>query len=186
MNQFFDIKIFITFCLKFILFFIFFYYGTFAIIGLTAKNGYYVEFIDHYLNYISILKISLLKGAGLIARIFGYDTILDSGDVIRVSNARGVRVALSCLGIGVMSFWAAFILSNKLTKKLKSIWLIGGLLLLWFINVWRIGLFLVSVNKGWSMPLGIDHHTWFNLAAYSAIFIMIYFFEKHNKKIETQ
>ncbi len=123
-----------------------------------------------------------MKGASLVAQMFGFETIQESEDLIRVIGARGVRVAISCLGIGVMSFWAAFTLSNKIHVKKKIFWLLGGLIFLWVINVCRIGLFLVSINKGWSMPFGLDHHTWFNIAAYMAIFIMIYFFEKSNNK----
>lgn len=184
MNRSFDKKIFSLFFVKFILLFCVFYYGTLMVIGLSSETGYYVGFIHHYFDYVSILKLSLLKGAGFVANLFGFDTVTESGDLIRVVHARGVRVALSCLGIGVMSFWAAFILSNKLPIKQKTIWIFGGLLLLWVINTCRIGLFLVSINKGWQMPLGLDHHTWFNIVAYAAIFIMIYFFEKiNNNKI---
>jgi hypothetical protein len=53
-------------------------------------------------------------------------------------------------------------------------------LLLYTINQLRIGLFLVAINKGWKMPLGWDHHTWFNIVAYTAIALMIWAFEKRN------
>ncbi len=161
-----------------------FYYGTFAIIGLSSSSGYYIEFIHRYCDYTIILKNSLLKGAGIIAGIFGYETVYESGDLIRVVGQRGVKVAISCLGIGVMSFWAAFIISSNLLKKMKVLWLSAGLIILWIINICRIGIFLVSINKGWSLPFGLDHHTWFNILAYSAIFCMIYLFEKLNSKIE--
>jgi hypothetical protein len=37
---------------------------------------------------------------------------------------------------------------------------------------------LVAINRQWAMPLGIDHHTWFNIFAYGAIFGLMFFFEK--------
>ena len=91
-------------------------------------------------------------------------------------------IARDCVGIGVMSFWAAFVLATVMTSlKQKITWLFSGLLLLWVINVLRIGLFLVARNRAWDMPLSLDHHTWFTIFAYGAIFGMIYVFEKSRK-----
>ncbi|HCF63679.1 MAG TPA: hypothetical protein DEU93_05525 [Chitinophagaceae bacterium] len=64
----------------------------------------------------------------------------------------------------------------------KGMWLIIGWGVLWIINVVRIGLLLIAYNKGWGMPLGIDHHTWFNIFAYGAIFFMMYLFERKGKQ----
>jgi hypothetical protein len=33
-------------------------------------------------------------------------------------------------------------------------------------------------DKGWPMPLGIDHHTWFNIFAYGLIFLMIWMYDR--------
>jgi len=41
-----------------------------------------------------------------------------------------------------------------------------------------VSLLLVAINRKWAMPLGWDHHTWFNIVAYIAIFTMMYFFDK--------
>jgi exosortase/archaeosortase family protein len=69
-------------------------------------------------------------------------------------------------------------LAYQQSWKRKLIWIILGLLLLYTINQLRIGLFLVAINKGWKMPLGWDHHTWFNIVAYGAILIMLFFLGK--------
>jgi exosortase/archaeosortase family protein len=93
----------------------------------------------------------------------------------------GIHLVYSCIGYGVMSFWAAFIFANKGTwiKKLK--WIIGGCLVIWCINVVRISLLLLAINKNWPMPFHLDHHTLFTVAAYIAIFILIYFFDRSDK-----
>ena len=67
-----------------------------------------------------------------------------------------------------------------LINKIK--WLFAGMLLLWIINVLRISAVLLSINNKWIFPLGLDHHTWFNIIAYLVIFMMIYFFEKNLKQ----
>lgn len=169
------------FTAKFMLLFCFFYFGTKLVIGMSAPGGIYVGFVHDYFDYVSMLKFSLMKGASVVARFFSYETVYEPNFLVRVINARGVIIAYDCVGYGVMSFWAAFVLSNSCPVLKKLGWLILGLLLLWFINVIRIGLFLVAINKSWNMPLGIDHHTWFNIVAYFFIFLMIYFFEKSFK-----
>lgn len=88
----------------------------------------------------------------------------------------------SCIGYGVMSFWAAFILANRGNWRKKTIWITGGLLCLWAINVLRVGLLLLAAKKNWSFPLGWDHHTWFNVVAYALIFGMIYFYDRSFQK----
>jgi exosortase/archaeosortase family protein len=78
----------------------------------------------------------------------------------------------------VYSFWIAFVAANKGRVLKKTLWIVFGLLGLWLINVIRITLFLTAINKGWPMPLGIDHHTWFNIFAYLLIFLMIWFYDR--------
>ena len=41
---------------------------------------------------------------------------------------------------------------------------------------------LVAVNGHWQSPFNLDNHTWFNIAAYTAIFIMIWFFDRSQNK----
>ena len=85
---------------------------------------------------------------------------------------------MGCVGYGVYSFWIAFVAANSGTLGKKIGWIILGVFILWFINVIRITLFLVAINKGWPMPLGINHHTWFNIVAYAMIFILIWLYDR--------
>ena len=175
-------KHFLIFVFKFIFLYLFFYYGTLLIIGLSSPGGFYNQLFHDYFNFVSWLKISLIKGATVIANIFGYTTKEEPGFLLHVVNGRGVIIAYDCVGYGVMSFWAAFIIASSLSFKKKLVWLFGGLLLLWLINVCRIGLFLVALNKGWDMPLGLDHHAWFNIFAYTAILFLMFLFDKSLRK----
>jgi len=178
-------KSFYKYLFKFLLLFAVFYYGTKIMSGLATPGGYYSPFINSYLDYVSWLRSSLVHGGSFIATLFGYSTEILSEFVLKVVDGKGVFVSYGCAGYGVMSFWAAFVLANKLPIKKKASWLLGGLILLWGINVTRIGLFLVAINKGWPMPLGLNHHTWFNIFAYLAIFTMMYFFDKQLKHLDS-
>ena len=175
----------ISFIIKFLLIFLLLYLGTKLIIGLTYKEGLYVKFIDEYFNYVSWIKKSLMYGAQMVAKLLGYTAIKEENYTIRILKGRGVIISQGCVGYGVMSFWIAFVMSNQTNIRKKIIWSLMGLTIIWLINTIRIGLFLVAINKGWSMPLGIDHHSWFNIFAYIGIFILIYFFEKSIQKNES-
>ena len=167
------------FVIRFLLILAFCYLGSLAVIGLSAPGGYYSPFIDHYLDFISWIRMSLLFGTKAVLKVAGIDTYYMGEYILRKVNGRGIKLVYGCIGYGVMSFWIAFVAAST-TKKIKKIsWMIGGLLLIWLINIARIALLLVATNDNWKMPLGWDHHTWFNITAYIAIFIMMYFFDKN-------
>ena len=58
----------------------------------------------------------------------------------------------------------------------------AGLLGIWLLNITRVSLLLVATNKGWPMPLDIDHHTWFNIFAYLFIFTFMYLFNRQERR----
>ena len=175
-------KKFLGFLLKFLLMFCIFYYGTTAMIGITAPGGYYLAFADRYLDYVSGLRWLLLHASVIVLNTTGFSIYLKDVYTIKMQNGLGVHVGYDCIGYGVMAFWIAFIFANQLHWKLKLKWIFGGLLLIFFINVIRICLMLVAVNQRWKSPLNMDNHTWFNIAAYLAIFTMMWFFDRSQKK----
>ncbi len=157
------------------------YYGTLAVIGLAVPGGRYVPFIDKYLDYISWIRSSLLYGSKLLLSAFGVETYKASEYNLRMVNGRGIKIVYSCVGYGLMSFWIAFVVASAGSFAKKAAWIVGGLLFLWLLNISRLSLLLVATNKGWPMPLGWDHHTWFNIFAYLFIFIFMYLFSRQNK-----
>lgn len=89
----------------------------------------------------------------------------------------------SCLGIGIFSFWGAFIIANEGTALNKLKWVLIGTLTIWLINVGRIVLLLLAHNNKWVSPININHHTMFNIVAYGAIFLLMYAFDRSQKKL---
>ncbi|MEO6490242.1 MAG: hypothetical protein ABIO04_09905 [Ferruginibacter sp.] len=174
-------KQFLNFVGKLLLIFAFCYLSSVAVIGLSTPGNYYSAFIDHYLNFISWIRMSLLFGTKTLLAIFGIDTYYASEFILRKVGGRGITLIYGCIGYGVLSFWIAFVLASAKKIKNKLSWLIGGLLLIWVINISRIALLLVATNNNWKMPLGWDHHTWFNIVAYVAIFAMIYYFDRNDR-----
>ncbi len=176
-------KTFVKFVLKFLALFGIFYYGTLLVIGLAAQGGMYSAFVDKHLDYVSGITRTLVGGTRGLLQIAGIETYTLPNFIIRITGGTGVRIAFDCVGYGVMSFWLAFVLASKGRAVRKLIWVLIGWIILWFININRIALLLLAYNRDWKMPLGIDHHTWFNIVAYGAIFLMMYIFEKDNRKI---
>lgn len=168
----------IVYLLKFGGTFVFLYFGTLGIIGLSTPENNHSPFVADYLNYVDLLRLFLLKGAKLALSLFGYTSNLEGSYVLRLSEGTGIRMVYSCIGYGVMSFWTAFVIANKGKFGKKSVWIIGGLLVLSFINILRICILLVAGAKKAALPFGWDHHTFFNIAAYAAIFSMIYFYDR--------
>ena len=138
-----------------------------------------------YLNYVAALRWLLLHGAKLFLELLGYSIYLKDVYTIRIQSGLGVHVGYDCIGYGVMFFWLAFIVANKgsFAKKIK--WVGIGLLIIWLVNVWRIALMVIAVNDHWPSLLNLDNHGWFNIAAYTVIFCMIYLFDRSQNKEAT-
>ena len=155
------------------------YYGTLAIEGLAAPGHYYSPFINRYLDYPAALRSSLLWGTQQFAALCGRNAFLSGTYLVRIEGGAGVQLVYSCLGIGVMSCWVSFVLANKgyLGKKLK--WILGGLMIIWIINVIRMGILLVQNNTGSKLILGIDNHLFFNIAAYSGVLFLMFLYGRN-------
>jgi exosortase/archaeosortase family protein len=173
----------INYILKFIICFCILYYGSLAVIGLSSPGGYYSSFVHDYLDYIAGLRFAILYCSKLLLTIFGYNVFIDGTYVVRLHGGYGVHLVYSCIGYGIMSFWVAFIFANQVRWQKKISWMIGGIALIFLINVARISLLLVAVNKKWQNSFDLDNHTLFNIAAYIAIFTMIYLFDRSEKRI---
>lgn len=168
----------LVYAVKFILFFCILYFGTIAVIGLASNEGeYYSRLIDHFFNYPGWSKDSLLHGTNAFVSIFGYDTFIVLPSKIAIHHSgSAINIGYDYLGYGVLSFWIAFVFANKGTFLIKILWMLGGMILIWCINILRMSLLLMAVNNNWRIPL-FDQHTWFIIAAYILIFVLIYFYE---------
>jgi exosortase/archaeosortase family protein len=147
-------------------------------IGITTPGGYYVAFADNYLDYISGFRSLLLHSSKLLLQAIGYDVYLKDGYTIKMVNGRGVQLVYSCLGYGVISFWIAFVFANKTSLRKMLQWMMGGVVVICLLNVVRISLMLISVNKHWPSLFNLDNHTWFNIVLYGVLFFMIYLFDQ--------
>ncbi len=173
----------VVFIVKLTFLFSVFYFGTDFWIGITAKGNYYSSFCDEYLNYVRWIRISILKAAGVICSVFGYHTRIENTISLRIINGIKINMVYSCIGIGVLSSWASFVIAYPSKLKRKIYWLFGGLLLIWMVNVIRIAALLILFNKTRDINTFPNHHTAFNIIAYIIVLLLIYFYTKDKKQL---
>lgn len=143
---------------------------------------YYNAFIAEHFNYIQGLKTALLKPAVWIIKLCGFYAIHNEMDIM-VVNGPYLRVNYSCLGLGVMSFLAAFVLSFPASWKSTFKMLAIGLVSIYILNILRIAGLGVLFGFFQSQRNYFEyHHEIFNVAVYIIIFIMLYIWIRKNTK----
>jgi exosortase/archaeosortase family protein len=174
----------LSYLVRFLLLFLVIYYANYCYIGITTPGHYYSSFLDHQLNYFNWMKVCILHLSGAVGWIAGIHTEVVGYDVLKIVNGAKVDMGWGCIGIGVMSFWIAFIFAQQQQLKKKIWWTIGGLVAISLINSVRILLVLVGNEKKWEFFQKVDNHTFFNIAAYILVFILIYLYDRHSKTEE--
>ena len=172
-------KSFIKYSVIFISTFLLLYGGTYAFIGITAPGGgYYNKWLSENLNYVNWLRYTILYGASFLTHLVGFETIVPDGYTIRIPHLASVRIVYACLGYGVLSFWVAFIVANKVPIKMKLIWGLLGITLIIVSNMIRISVLLIASAKKWPTLFKVDHHTVYSICNYLLIILLVYLFSK--------
>jgi exosortase/archaeosortase family protein len=83
-----------------------------------------------------------------------------------------IDLIYTCLGLGVMSFFAAFVIAYPKKLKPKLIFLIAGLFGIQVLNIIRLMLLALYWNK--SRNRIIDHHIIFDVIIYIVIIFALY------------
>ena len=92
-----------------------------------------------------------------------------------------LQINYDCLGLGVMSFLAAFVIAFPAKLKPKFNLLIVGLLMINILNILRIAALGVLLGFFESQRSNFTyHHEIFNIIVYICIFILLYFWIKKN------
>lgn len=164
-----------------LLFFIFYSFNMLAI-GLSSPGGLYIPWLQKHADYIELWRrLTIEATAGLLYLMHFEPNTNKFG--LSIYGLSGFKLVYSCLGYGIMSFYAAFILAFPKPTKAKLFMLSGGLLTIQFLNIVRLT--LISIYwKPMYKHAWIDHHTWFNLTIYLLVLFMLYLWVGRNHKIE--
>jgi exosortase/archaeosortase family protein len=171
----------IKFAVWFIGLFLVFYYFNIMFFGLTTPGGNYSPFLTEHLNYIAALRWVLLKCSTFALSCLGFSAITNNYELL-VAGRGSIILVYSCLGLGVISFFSAFVLSYPKPRKAKIIFLVSGIFAIEFLNVIRFVVLALFWNKR-SGAL-IDHHTIFNIFIYIVISVALYFWVKNDVAVK--
>lgn len=177
----FDVSYSFKFLLRLAGLYLLFRLTNFLWIGLIAPGGIYSAFIDQYLNYVTFIKVSVLKTAGLMANVFGVSSHLIGNSTIKIEGASKLNMAWACCGLEIMSFWAAFTLADTTPWRTKLYWCLGGLFSIWLINCMRVTLLMIAMKNKWQNINSLSHHDTFNVAAYALVIFLMFIYYKKNK-----
>ena len=167
----------LKFLLLFLALFLFFYYFNIFFFGITSRGNHYNAFLDAHLNYIRLLRHLLLCVTRHIINLFGFTAITDDYQLL-VAGHGTLDLVYSCLGLGVMSFFTAFVIAYPKTIKAKLFFLVSGLVVIQLLNVLRFVVLALLWDKKSGMI--VDHHTIFNAIIYILIAVSLYFWVKQD------
>jgi exosortase/archaeosortase family protein len=166
----------LRFVFLFIVLFVLFYYFNILFFSMTEPySRHYVPWLANHFNYISALRTGLLKSSEHILTWLGYTSLSNEYDLMLVGHGV-LKLVYSCLGLGVISFFAAFVIAYPRKWKSKIIFLISGIIGIQLLNIARFVLLALFWNK--QHVRIIDHHTIFNIFIYLAIALTLYFWVK--------
>lgn len=174
----------LAYFLKFLFLFLVLYYGNiFYIAVIDPKGILYSPFLERYLNYIVWLRNSILYTSNSMLHAFGITSSVILPYKLKILHGAYVETIYECLGLGLMSFWIAFVSAEKGTWKKKIQWVFIGIVSIWIINCLRITLLIIALQYDRRIAV-MDHHTFFNIFAYALIVLLIYYHTKIVKRRE--
>jgi exosortase/archaeosortase family protein len=167
----------------FLLCFCILYFGTKGFIGITAKGGWYIKFLDEHLNFVAWYRYLIFEGSKAMLELLGYTATIVDPFHIQINNSNQVQMVYSCLGFGVISFWVAFVYSNEGSIRNKFLWIVSGTAAFVVLNMCRVAIILLADYKHFATKLPLDHHALFNLCSYVLIGIFVY---AYTRSIQTK
>ena len=166
----------VKFIITFLVLFMVFYFFNLAFFSATSPgNKYYISFLAQHINYIDGLRWLLLQSSTLALKCLGYVAICNKYHLL-VAGHGAIQLVYTCLGLGVMSFFAAFTLAYPKPVKQRIIFMVCGIIGIQLLNVLRFVLLSLYWDKRAAQV--IDHHTIFNILIYVIIIISLYFWIK--------
>lgn len=160
------------FLVTFILLFLMFYGFHLCIIGITSPGRLYSSFIDQHFNYIKTWRQLSISATANILKMMGY-TVYTTETTLKVDGLAGFKLVYSCLGYGIMSCFASFVLSFPKPWLSKITFLGLGLTTIQLLNIARF--ILISIYyKPQAIILQVNHHDLFNYTLYSILLLIVY------------
>lgn len=160
------------FVLLFAMAYVILYLINYVLTGLIQPGGYYSEWLDHNLDYVTGFRTFLLSSTATITEFFGHDTYL-RGNTLFVKGGHNIRMVYSCMGINMLCMWWAFMVALPMKLKKRLVYAVVGTLTLIALNITRLSMLTMSPDNSSFGDLAIDHHTLYNWLVYGVILIVM-------------
>lgn len=168
------------FALTFIVLFLVFYYFNIGFFSITSPGtAHYSPFISQHLDYISWLRNMLLGSTAALLNLLGFMAITNEYRLLVAGHGMIIMV-YSCLGLGVMSFFTAFVVAYPKPLRKKIYFLLAGLIGIQVLNILRLA--IVALYWTRNAQQTIDHHFVFNSVIYLLISLALYFWVVADEK----
>lgn len=167
-----------VYLLKFAGVFAVLYYGYIVMFGLITPGNYHSSFLQEYFRGFDWFAGLLLAGVRGIIYLMGFESSFESASQLRIVGGASVTVAPPCLGMGVLSFWTAFVAAGNLSLRRGLQWWATGCVVISFVNMMRITMVLLAAQSHTSLPFGLKHHTVFTVGAYGGVFLLMFFYDR--------
>jgi exosortase/archaeosortase family protein len=168
---------------KFLILFIVLYGSNILFISITSPGGMYIAWLAEHVNYIQAWRTFDLQSTAAMLHILGYLTTSD-GFTLAVAGHAGFKLVYSCLGYGLMSFFAAFVLAWPETRLQKIKMLLSGLATIQALNLVRF----LCISIYWKpkfKSFWLDHHTIFNIILYACVLAALCWWTSKAKGLTT-
>jgi exosortase/archaeosortase family protein len=164
------------------LFFLFYLTYTF-VNAASAPTGMYYPFVEQYLNFPILIRISVLHISQMVLALFGYGTTVMDDRIISNDSTNMLLMAWACYGLGLKSFWIAFVCAHQMALKKKVYWSVIGVMTIFLLNCIRVVVMMISIVDKWTIAeyLGTNAHDLFNYLCYAALLGLIFLFYAKTK-----
>ena len=153
-------------------------------IGIVSPGGKtYSSFLDKYANFPAWLTYFICQCAKGLLQVLGYEVFQKSANTIAIRGSRGVNIIWACLGFGVISFWAAFVVAHKAAIGYKLKWLLTGAAFITLLNIIRIASIALANHYRWKDYQSVEPHFLFNVVSYIAIIALAVLFAYRYQKL---
>jgi exosortase/archaeosortase family protein len=176
-------KMVFSFASNFLMLFIAFYGSNILFIGITSPGGMYVPWLAENINYIQAWRTFDLQLTAAMLHTLGYLTTSD-GFTLAVAGQAGFKLVYSCLGYGLMSFFAAFVIAWPEARLRKVTMLLSGLATIQALNLIRF----LCISIYWKPTFKsywLDHHTIFNIILYACVLAALCWWTSNAKGLTT-
>lgn len=173
-SQHFDFRFYLRFAGLFFLFYLTYTFVNAA----SAPSGTYYPFVADYLNFPVVIRIAVLHVAHFLLGLLGYPTQIADPRITSADGGSVLEMAWACYGLGVKSFWLAFVIAHAVPLRTKIRWSLIGVLTIFLFNCIRVVVIMISMIEKWSIAdyLGTNAHDMFNYLCYAALFGLVLLF----------